>query len=165
MTLYICVKFCQNIWNGFQLTEQIWKHGRNGYVQCSKDAKNTKSRQTIATIFVFCMLSHSALHLCEVSWKYFKLYILLWSGHKWWKRWWTANTQNFGGYNIIPSPLFVAGHNVYGLGVGFWTVSETLCLIWTGGGEVYPKEMFGQCQWMQLIMWNKIIYRLGVVQI
>ena len=30
---------------------------------------------------------------------------------------WT-DIQNFGGCNIIPSPLFVAGHNVYGLGVG-----------------------------------------------
>ena len=81
MTLYICVKFCQNIWNGFQLTEQIWEHGRNGYVQCSKDTSNSKCRQTRVSVNVFCMLSHNALHLCEVLWKYFKLYILLWSGH------------------------------------------------------------------------------------
>ena len=31
---------------------------------------------------------------------------------------WT-DTQNFGGYNIILSLLFVMGHNVYGLRVGF----------------------------------------------
>ena len=37
----------------------------------------------------------------------------LWRGHKWWKSWWMdrwTNTQNFRGYNTIPSPLFVAGH-------------------------------------------------------
>ena len=34
--------------------------------QCSKSSKS-KSRQTRVTIHVFCMLSHGALHLCEVS--------------------------------------------------------------------------------------------------
>ena len=45
------------------------------------------SRQTRVTVHVFCMLSHSAWHLCEVSWKYLGWY-QLWSGHKWWKHWW-----------------------------------------------------------------------------
>ena len=42
-----------------------------------------------------------------VWWKYFWRH-QLWSGHKWWKRWRT-DTQNFGRYNIIPSPLFCGG--------------------------------------------------------
>ena len=33
MMLYICVKFHQNIWNGFQLTERTRVHSRNGYFQ------------------------------------------------------------------------------------------------------------------------------------
>ena len=43
--LYICVKFGENILNGFQLTERTRVHNRNGYVQCSK-GNNSKSRQT-----------------------------------------------------------------------------------------------------------------------
>ena len=46
-------------------------HGRNGYVQPSK-GNNFKSRQTKVTVNVFCTLSHSASHLCEVWWKYLK---------------------------------------------------------------------------------------------
>ena len=38
----------------------------------------------------------------------------LWSGHKRWKRWQTDRQtdrlSNFGGYNMIPSPLSVEGH-------------------------------------------------------
>ena len=34
MVLYICVKFPNNISNGFQLTERTQVHGRNGYFQC-----------------------------------------------------------------------------------------------------------------------------------
>ena len=67
IVLYICVKFCENISNGFQHTEPTWLHGRNGYAQCSK-GNNTKSKQTRVRIHVFCTLSHSALHLCEVWW-------------------------------------------------------------------------------------------------
>ena len=67
--LYICMKFPENIWNSFQLTEQTQVHGRNGYVQCSK-GNNSKSRQTRVTVHVFCTLSHGVLHLCEVWWKY-----------------------------------------------------------------------------------------------
>ena len=65
IVLYICVKFPENISNGFQLTEQTRVHGRNGYVQCSKGI-NSKCRQTRVTVHVFCMSPHSALHLCAV---------------------------------------------------------------------------------------------------
>ena len=44
MVLYIWEKFHENISDGFQLTELIQVHGRNGYVQCSKD-NDSKSRQ------------------------------------------------------------------------------------------------------------------------
>ena len=33
MMLYICVKFHQNICNGFQLIERKREHSRNGYFQ------------------------------------------------------------------------------------------------------------------------------------
>ena len=65
IVLYICVKFHENISNGFQLVEWTRVYGRNGYVQCSK-GNNSKSRQTRVTIHVFCTSSHSALHLWEV---------------------------------------------------------------------------------------------------
>ena len=63
--LYICVKFRENISNGFQLTEWARVHGKNGYVQCSK-GNNSKSRQTRVTVHMFCTSSHSGLYLCEV---------------------------------------------------------------------------------------------------
>ena len=65
VVLYICMKFPENISNGFQLTERTRVHGRNGYVQCS-GCNNSKSRQTKVTVHMFCMSSHGALYLCKV---------------------------------------------------------------------------------------------------
>ena len=79
IVLYICVKFCENISNGFQLTERTRVHGRNGYVQCSK-GNNFQSRQTRVTVHVFCTSPHSALHLCGLV-KISQLVSELWSGH------------------------------------------------------------------------------------
>ena len=67
MALYICERAHENISNGFQLTEQTWVPGGNGYVQCSKD-NDSKSIQIRVTVYVFCTSSHSALYLCELSW-------------------------------------------------------------------------------------------------
>ena len=50
-------------------------------VQCIKD-NNSKSRQTRVTVHVFCMLSHSASHLCEVFMKISWMVSELLSGHK-----------------------------------------------------------------------------------
>ena len=59
----------------FQLTERTWVHCRNGcfkHLLCSNGC-DSKSRFTRVTFFcVFCMLSHGALHLWEVSSKYLK---------------------------------------------------------------------------------------------
>ena len=57
------------------------------------------SRQTRVTVHVFCMLSHSVLHLCSVLWKYLGQYqrygVDMNDGNaNGWKE-----TQNFGGYN------------------------------------------------------------------
>ena len=77
MMFYICEKFHENISLGFQLTERTLVHGRNDYVQCLK-GNNSKSKQTRVTGHMFCTLSHSVLHMCEVSWIYHEL----WSGHE-----------------------------------------------------------------------------------
>ena len=66
MVLYICERFHENILNSFQLTERTGVHGRNDYVQCSK-GNNSISRQIRVTVHLFCMSSHNALSLCEVS--------------------------------------------------------------------------------------------------
>ena len=42
MVLYICVKFYENISNGFQLTERTWVHGGNGYVQSAITPEESK---------------------------------------------------------------------------------------------------------------------------
>ena len=67
IVLYICVTFHQTIWNAFRLTERTWAYSRNGYCQyllCSK-GYNSKSRLTRVTFFMFCTLSHGALHSSE----------------------------------------------------------------------------------------------------
>ena len=66
MMLYICVKFHQNIWNGFQLPQRTRIHSRNGYFQnllCSK-GRNSKSRLTRVTVFssARCVM---VLYICE----------------------------------------------------------------------------------------------------
>ena len=72
MVLYICEKFHNNISKGFQLTGGWGRggggrgpqvHGRNGYVQCSKD-KNSKSRKTRVTIPAGCLI---VLYICVKS--------------------------------------------------------------------------------------------------
>ena len=66
--LSIHVKFHENITNGIKVMErtEYMVHGRNGYVQCSK-GNNSVSRQIRVIAHVFCTLSHSGLHWCEVS--------------------------------------------------------------------------------------------------
>ena len=58
IVLYICVKFRENI-------DRTRVHSSNGYFQyalCSK-GRNSKSRVSRVTVFVFCILSYDALHL------------------------------------------------------------------------------------------------------
>ena len=67
-------------------------------------------------IYVFCMSSYSALHLCEVLGKNLRRYQSYRAdtndGSVDRRR---TDTQNFGLYNgIIPSPLFDAGHKKHG---------------------------------------------------
>ena len=69
MVIYICIKFQENISNSFQVTEWIKVHYRNHYFQSSK-GHNSKSKLITVTVLVFCISSHDALHLCEVSSKY-----------------------------------------------------------------------------------------------
>ena len=69
MVQNICFKFRENIMNGIRVMERTRVHGSNGYVQCSK-GNNSVIRQTRVMVHVFCTLSYSALHWCEVSWKY-----------------------------------------------------------------------------------------------
>ena len=101
IVLYICLKFRDNISNGFQLTERMGVYGRNGYVQCSK-GNNSKSRQTRVAVHVFCF---------TFVWSLVKISLTvseLRRGHEWWKRRRT-DTQNFGRYNIIPSFFYIGG--------------------------------------------------------
>ena len=68
--LHLCEVSSKYLEQFCNLQTQI--HSRNGYFQyllCSKDP-NSKSRLTRVTIFLFCTLSHGALHLWEVSSKY-----------------------------------------------------------------------------------------------
>ena len=85
------------------------------------------------TVHVFCISSHSALHLCEVLWKYFWWY-QLWRGHKWWKHWWTDVHTNG---HLLGITLLIFGSKYYPttpqkypisastfLGTHFWTLTE-----------------------------------------
>ena len=59
MVLNVCVKFHENISNGFDVTERTRVCGRNGNFQCSKD-NNSKSMQSRITVSVICSSSHGA---------------------------------------------------------------------------------------------------------
>ena len=68
IVLHICVKYRENI-------EWTRVHSRNGYFHylvCSK-SRNSKSRLTRVTGFVFCTLSYGVLQFCEK----FHIYILI----------------------------------------------------------------------------------------
>ena len=60
---------------------------------------------------MFCTSSCSALYLCEVSRKYLGRVSELRTDANDGSSDGQTDTQNFGRYNIIPSPLFVSGHN------------------------------------------------------
>ena len=49
-------------------------------------SNHSKTRQSRVTVNVFCMLSHSALHLCKVWVKISWMVSKLWSGHQRQKR-------------------------------------------------------------------------------
>ena len=53
--IYICIKFRENISNGFQVTERIHILQKKGH--------NSKSRLTSVMVLMFCTSSHGALYL------------------------------------------------------------------------------------------------------
>ena len=61
--LNICVKFHENILNGFDVTERTRVCGRNGNIKCSK-GNNSKSMQSKVTVPVLCTSSHGAYNMC-----------------------------------------------------------------------------------------------------
>ena len=86
--IYISTKYHQNIPKGIQVTERtrsftltLMPTGSVPKTICPHPSplvggghNNSKSRQTRVMIHVFCMSSHGALHLCEVSCKYHEQY-------------------------------------------------------------------------------------------
>ena len=62
IVLYICVKFPENISNGFQLTKRTRVHGRNGYVQCSKG--NTSKSRKLELRFMCSALCLKVVYIC-----------------------------------------------------------------------------------------------------
>ena len=59
MVFNICVKFHENVSDGFDVTERTLVCGRNGNFQCSK-SNNSKSMQSRVMVFVSCMSSYGA---------------------------------------------------------------------------------------------------------
>ena len=77
MVLYICVRFHETIWNGFQLTKRTLVHGGNDYVQRSK-GNNSKSKQNRVSVHVldwsvssssWC-LGRAAVCDCDTPWTF-----------------------------------------------------------------------------------------------
>ena len=57
--------------------------------------------------------------------------------------------------------LIIMNNSIYSSGVGIWTVSDILSLIWDageGGGEGGREGRDSWCNWMRLIIRNKNIY-------
>ena len=62
MVFYICEKFHNIISNGFQLTERIRVHNRNGYVQCSKGITPKVGKPELKFMCFACRLI--VLYIC-----------------------------------------------------------------------------------------------------
>ena len=109
IVLYTCVKFRENISDGISAGE------RNGQVLMWLSrvilmfmlhfiAAQVDVLATQCKIFM-CLQNKSNLNTLKLSVKYshFSTQLFVRTNEQ-------MDTQNFGGYNIIPSPLFVTGH-------------------------------------------------------
>ena len=70
IVLCICVKFHENISNGFQVTGQTRVYDKEHYLQCSM-GHNSKSRKNRVVVLMFCKSSHGVLYICisgKLSW-------------------------------------------------------------------------------------------------
>ena len=102
--MYICVKFHENISNGFQLTERTRAHGRNGYFQCSKG--NNSRLGSLKSLFMhsvrrLMVIYNSVKFLVNISngirfTKRTRMSKALTDGRRDGRR---TDTQNYEGYN------------------------------------------------------------------
>ena len=66
MVVYICKKFHNNILNGFQLTEWIRVHSRNGYFQYLLCSKGHNSKSRLSRVMLLCSACClMVLYICE----------------------------------------------------------------------------------------------------
>ena len=66
MLVSICMKFHEDILNGFKVTERTQFCLRNCYLQSSK-GHNSKSINTRAMVLVFCTPSNVGKYMYEIS--------------------------------------------------------------------------------------------------
>ena len=66
MLVNICMKFYEDTWNGFKVTERTRFCLRNCYLQSSK-GHNSKSINTRVTVLAVCTSSNVGKYLYEVS--------------------------------------------------------------------------------------------------
>ena len=96
--------FYQVLWNYLERYQSY----RADTISSLKISKGNNSAKNVGgvTVVNLCRSSGHALYLCQVV-KLSPTVTKLWSGHKWWTAdGWTdgrTDTQNVGGYNIIPS--------------------------------------------------------------
>ena len=74
MLVNICMKFHEDILNGFKVTERTQFCLRNCYLQSSK-GHNSKSINTRVMVLAFCTSSYIGKYLNEVSWRYFERFL------------------------------------------------------------------------------------------
>ena len=69
-----CMKFHEDILNGFKVTERTQFCLRSCYLQSSR-GHNSKSLNTRVMVLVFCTSSNVGKYLYEVSWRYFERFL------------------------------------------------------------------------------------------
>ena len=112
LMLYVCEKFHNDILKDFQLSEQTQVRGRNGYVQCSQGNNSKSSKPKLWFMCSAC--HHIMLYICVKFRENISEGVSYGadtndgSTDEWTDR--QMDTQNFGEYNMIPLPIFMAGH-------------------------------------------------------
>ena len=138
MMLYISVKICEYLLNGFQVIE--WTRFCDRRTDGRTDGQTTKAKKICLHRFQWVGERHNNNKISLKS-----------SYHK--------EKQHIYDLNVS----YHKEQQYIWFRVGFWTVSEILSLRWTRGIGAYPRATPSQCHWMRLIIRNNNINGLVCV--
>ena len=97
MLVNICLRFHEGVLNGFWVTERTRPYRKIYYFQFQR--ATTPKIHNPVMVLALCRLSHVALHLCKVSWKYLESFLSYRADTILWQ------TDGQGKNNMSPNPM------------------------------------------------------------